>query len=109
VNDVEFGHDDPDAGQRAVLLARALCTDAPLYGGHPCLSCQAIARRLLARTAGQDLQPVLIGGAGGRAVEAPPHGTNQKASRSHCARLLSTLADQSVLTAPRATGDGDQG
>ena len=110
MNGVELGHGGPDAGQRAVLLARAVCTDAALYGGHACLPCQAVARELVARAGDPDLPPVRSAGARPGAIEAPPHGTSQRTSRSHWARVLSTIAgSQSALTAALATGDGASG
>jgi len=109
MSDVELGRGDPDAGQRAVLLARALCTDAALYGGHPCLSCQWVARQLVARVGDQELQAVFSAGGRPAAFEAPPHGTSQKTSRSHWARVLSSVGSQPALTASLAAGDGAQG
>jgi hypothetical protein len=63
-----------------VRLARELCGDAHLYGGHACLSCQSAARQLMARSDGAV------------PIQSPPHGTSHRASRSHWARLLAGTA-----------------
>lgn len=109
MNDMELGYGGPPTGQRAVLLARALCTDAASYGGHPCLSCQAVARQLVARAGEQELLAALGAKSRPRPFEAPPHGTSQKTSRSHWARVLSSIADQPALAVAVVTGDGAPG
>lgn len=109
MSDVELGCGGPDAGQRAVLLARALCSDAALYGGHPCLSCQAMARQVVARAGEHELQALMSAGARPGTFEAPLHGTSQKTSRSQWARVLSTLGSRPALSAALAVGDGASG
>jgi hypothetical protein len=85
---VEMGSGVPDSVRAGtVQLARALCTDAHLYGGHACLACQSAAWQLMARSGGTVAGPGLIA--------SPPHGLSQRTCEAHWARLL---ADQAIAT-----------
>lgn len=87
--ELQPGFPDP-VWQRAVQLARALCTNAHLYGGHACLSCQSAARKLLTRF-GEDGLGRAPGDGGRASVEPPPHGTSSKSSQSHWRQALARI------------------
>ena len=77
------------ARERAVRLARSLCADAGLYGGHACLSCQTVAWQVVAR-AGVDVLETRLPPA--------PHGGSDRTARVHRARVLAAIDTGLVST-----------
>ena len=75
----------------AVELARALCADAGLYGGHACLNCQQAARWLTRQSSDAAGQA--------REIRLPPHGTSCKASQSRWELALASLREEPGLPA----------
>jgi predicted Fe-S protein YdhL (DUF1289 family) len=86
--------------QRASEFAQALCSDAHLYGGHPCLGCQQAAHELVEWSSEEDPEAVAVGRVGWvTRVEAPSHGTSLKTSESRWARVLSGIRRDARLAA----------
>jgi hypothetical protein len=75
--------------QRARELAQALCSDAHLYGGHPCLCCQQAARQLVEGSSEEAVTE----------VESPSHGMSLKRVESRWALVLSSIRRNARLAA----------